>query len=245
MELTPEQFERIAGVPVPPSPAQKAADKNDAVLPVGARRVSDLRAAARIGLGKRAKIRTMRGEQAGIWQTVIVQDISVTGVGILGDESMEAGDQFILHLQDTQDQTVPLKCNVCRCEPGGFGGVSFMIGAQFGSADEEIPAPTGAVEEMMDSMTPAVPETHSTLVMTTQVVGTQAASTRQLLQFFTGVGEMFRAIFDRTMDLLQFWKHKDDFSAPTHARRKRRSTTIRFKSADLATVRLGNLVCWP
>jgi hypothetical protein len=241
MELTPELFERITGTSVPP---QQAPAAGDAVLPVGARRVSDLRSTVRLGMGKRAKICPIRGAQAGVWQTVMMQDISVGGVGILCDEPMEIGDQFVLHVQDTQDQTVPLKCKVCRCEPGGFGGVSFVIGAQFAVSDEAISTPVPAISEMGNDITPIAPHAHSALVMASQQAGEQAASTRRLLQFFTASGESLRGVVDRIADMLTFKKQQDDFSAPTQARRRRRPA-VQFKNADLASVRLGSLVCWP
>lgn len=241
MELTEEYFQRLVGTA---ALSADAADTEGPVLPAGCRRVVERRTHARLPLGKRARIRTLRGQQAGLWQTVMVQDISLNGIGLLCDEPMAAEDVFILHLPDTDDQIVQIRCTVKRCESGGFGGVSFVIGAGYEQVIEEGAGDSDAASLSDPTGTP-VPQALRPIVLAPSQAGAEAASTRQLILLLVNIGERLRGLRDRATDLLLFWRYEDDFSTPTQKRAKNRRAVNCPAPSGLVPVGQLCLICWP
>lgn len=126
MILTPQLFDRIVGIST-----SKESDRKGTVLPVGCRRAPERRQAARIAFGQRTLICRDSGPSAGVWQTVMLQDISQRGIGFLSQEAIQNGQTFMLKLTDKEGDTIRIRCSIMRCERGGFGGTSFMVGAEF------------------------------------------------------------------------------------------------------------------
>jgi hypothetical protein len=124
MLLSSQLFDRIVGMS--DSTARQAT-----VLPVGCRRAADKRQVARIAFGQRSQICLDRGKNAGVWETVMVQDISPKGIGFLCHEAVDHGNTFMLKLTDSQGETIRIRCRVQRCERGGFGNTAFLVGATF------------------------------------------------------------------------------------------------------------------
>ena len=127
MVLTTQLFDRIVGI------AASSEQQHDqkAVLPVGCRRAAEKRDATRFTLGQRAVICRDSGPKTGIWDTVMLKDISLKGIGFFCHEVMNPGDTFMLKLADRQGQSIRIRCAIRRCEAGGIGGVAFRIGATF------------------------------------------------------------------------------------------------------------------
>ncbi len=110
-------------------------------------RAGERRAFPRFPMGTRAKVWATWGTGGYYAQTAIVRDLSVTGVGILSNWPLAVGDAFVLHMVDRRGSQARVHCVVQRCEPGGFGGVAYVLGARFSSASEgfsmEVAAPAG------------------------------------------------------------------------------------------------------
>jgi hypothetical protein len=128
MLLSTQLFDRIVGMSRPTNPDQQ---RKATVLPVGCRRVSERRAGGRIAYGQRTQLCRDGGKKAGLWETVMLQDISINGIGSLCDEAMGVGETFILKLTDKEGEIIRIRCKVERCEPGGFGNTAFLMGATF------------------------------------------------------------------------------------------------------------------
>ena len=128
MLLSTQLFDRIVGMS---SPHAKDPQHKPTVLPAGCRRVPERRAAARLAYGHRTQICRDSGAKAGVWDTVMLQDISVKGIGYLCDDPMERGDTFVLKLTDKDGETIRIRCKVNRCEQGGFGNTAYMLGATY------------------------------------------------------------------------------------------------------------------
>ena len=118
MQLSPEHFAQLAGGPVP-SPTDP---------PPGAER----RQYPRLQLGKRAQIR-MPGAT---WNTVVIRDMSVVGIGMLSEAALVPGQTFTLRVIGADDRPTCVECVVHRCERGGMGGVAFFVGSTFDDATE-------------------------------------------------------------------------------------------------------------
>ena len=116
MILSNQQLHDILGI-IPDEPLVDDADSR--------------RAAPRIACGRRAWVirfdKTGRRDEA----RVMLHDISVKGVGFLGDAGLRVGERFVLHVNDSSEKPLYLKCTTRRCESGGIGGVSFVVGATF------------------------------------------------------------------------------------------------------------------
>lgn len=130
--LSQQMFDRIVG-------HSDEIGRHATVLPAGCRRAPDRRNVARVSYGQRTQIRRDRGKNAGAWETVLVKDISTKGIGFLCDDPMEPGDTFVLKLTDKQEQLIRIRCRIERCERGGFGSTSFMLGALFQQMIQEAP----------------------------------------------------------------------------------------------------------
>ena len=63
----------------------------------------------------------------------MLNDISVKGVGFLSDDPMRVGTEFVMQLNDAAGEVMHFNCTVRRCEAGGIGGVSYVVGATFES----------------------------------------------------------------------------------------------------------------
>jgi regulator of replication initiation timing len=85
----------------------------------------------RFAIGSRATICTLRKGVEGSSSIVLMRDISLAGVGFLHNEMMRAGDTFIIRFAGKSGAHVRIRCVVNRCEPGGTGGMQFVIGATF------------------------------------------------------------------------------------------------------------------
>jgi hypothetical protein len=134
MLLTNQLFDRIVGMS-----GQTATDPNHkaTVLPAGCRRVPERRQAARLAYGHRTQICLDGGKRAGVWDTVMLQDISIKGIGYLCHEPMEMGQTFVLKLMDKDGETIRIRCKVSRCERGGFGNTAYLLGATYEQVIEQ------------------------------------------------------------------------------------------------------------
>jgi hypothetical protein len=119
-------FDRIVGIST-----CKESDRKGTVLPAGCKRAPERRQAARIAFGQRTLICRDSGPTAGVWQTVMLQDISQRGIGFLSDDPIQNGQTFMLKLTDKEGDTLRIRCAIKRCERGGFGGTAFLVGAEF------------------------------------------------------------------------------------------------------------------
>ena len=140
MQLSSELFERIVGMA---APADAPPAAGDVVAPAGSRQ-QDRRTATRIPFGARAKIIFENPEQAGLTDTVMLQDISVQGVSFVSAEWIAIDEILVVHLKDQNNKEVPIRCKVQRCEPGGYGGVSYIVGTTFEEILDKSPAETPA-----------------------------------------------------------------------------------------------------
>ena len=121
MQLSPELFAKLTGEPVPEPGG-------------GGRGPAERRQYGRVQLGRRAQVRVADGA----WQTVLVRDVSVVGVGFQSDGRLSPGDRFVLRLAGPDGGTTSLPCVVHRCEAGGSGGVAFFIGSTFGDGEDAV-----------------------------------------------------------------------------------------------------------
>jgi hypothetical protein len=124
MLISIQLFDRITGI-------SDETSRRATVLPVGCRRMPERRQAARLAYGHRTQLCRDGGKKAGVWDTVMMQDISVKGIGYISDEPMTIGETFVLKLLDKEGQTIRIRCKVTRCEAGGFGQSAFLVGASF------------------------------------------------------------------------------------------------------------------
>jgi hypothetical protein len=124
MLLSSQLFDRIVGM-------SGSSGQQATVLPVGCRRAPERRQVSRMAFGQRSQICRDLGKNAGIWETVMVQDISPKGIGFLCHDSIDPGHTFMLKLTDADGQTIRIRCKVHRCERGGFGSTAFLLGASF------------------------------------------------------------------------------------------------------------------
>jgi PilZ domain len=124
MQLSSQMFDRIVG-------NAGEAGRSATVLPAGCRKAAERRQATRLAFGQRSQICRDRGTNAGVWQTVMVKDISVLGIGFLCDDALTIGDTFMLKLTDKESHAIRIRCKIERCERGGFGNTSYLLGAIF------------------------------------------------------------------------------------------------------------------
>jgi hypothetical protein len=124
MLLSSQLFDRIVGM-------SDSTGRQATVLPVGCRRAPERRQVARMAFGQRSQICRDQGKKAGVWETIMVQDISPKGIGFICHDSIDAGHTFMVKLTDSQGETIRIRCKVARCERGGFGNTAFQLGATF------------------------------------------------------------------------------------------------------------------
>ena len=128
MLISSQLFDRIVGT----SAHGEDVSRKAAVLPVGCRRAAERRAATRIAFGQRTPICRDGGKKAGVWDVVMMQDISVKGIGFLCHDPMNIGDTFVMKVADKgDDQPIRIRCSIQRCERGGYGGAGYLLGAVF------------------------------------------------------------------------------------------------------------------
>jgi PilZ domain len=128
MLLSTQLFDRIVGL----SGSQASdAHRKQTVLPVGCRRVPERRSATRMAYGHRTQICCDGGKKAGVWDTVMLQDISLSGIGCLCHQPMDIGGTFVLKLADKDGESIRIRCKVQRCERGGFGNTAYLVGSTF------------------------------------------------------------------------------------------------------------------
>ena len=137
MQLSPEVFQQLTGEPVPAA-GFSVGSVSTSVADAGGPGGADRRQYGRVQLGRRAGVRFAGGP----WQTVVIRDISVVGVGFLSDFPLPPGRPFTLRMTAADDRAVCVECVVRRCEKGGVGGVAFFIGSTFhdGRDDDDAPA---------------------------------------------------------------------------------------------------------
>jgi hypothetical protein len=118
-------FDRIVGMSDEPG-------RQATVLPAGCRRrASDRRQVPRMAFGQRSQICRDHGKNAGVWETVMVQDISTMGIGFICHDSIDLGRTFMLKLTDKEGETIRIRCKVQRCERGGFGNTAYLVGSTY------------------------------------------------------------------------------------------------------------------
>ena len=89
------------------------------------------RAATRVHFGRRAEVRTRDKTGHPSRARVLLRDISIKGIGFLSDVPLAIGRSFVLHLNDSAEQPLYIVCITRRCERGGMGNASFIVGATF------------------------------------------------------------------------------------------------------------------
>ena len=67
--------------------------------------------------------------------TVIVRELSTTGIGLMSPVKMRAAQQFVVTLQASGGVAVSLHGEVLRCEASGSGGNFYRIGATITRVD--------------------------------------------------------------------------------------------------------------
>jgi hypothetical protein len=122
MRLSASQFERIVKADV-----STATNARAAIVPAGCRVSAERRATARVSLGRRIQLRVGTGR----WQTVVVRDVSETGLSVLADTEFAAGDLFTVRFQTGPGRHLTIASKVCWSEPGGYERAGHLIGASF------------------------------------------------------------------------------------------------------------------
>ena len=128
-------FERVMGM----AAGGEGGGPKGTILPAGCRRAGERRQVVRQTFGRRGQIARDAGKQAGRWQTVMVQDVSTNGVGIVSDEAIPVGQTLVLKLKDAAEQPLRVRCIVRRCEAGGYGGAAYLVGAEYQQILQESP----------------------------------------------------------------------------------------------------------
>jgi hypothetical protein len=195
MMLSPQLFDRIVGIS-----SSRESDHKGTVLPAGCRRAPERRQAARIAFGQRTLICRDSGPAAGVWQTVMLQDISQRGIGFLSDEPIPGGQTFMLKLTDKEGDTLRIRCIIRRCERGGFGGTAFLAGAEF----QQVIAyqPIRVTDEKGEEEIPGGSPLNGAVQADEATVGTSAARG-------TSVMARLRSLVDPS----QWLRKSDDFSS--------------------------------
>lgn len=109
----------------------------------------DRRAAQRVFLGQRTRVlRDLHGVSDDVSEGIVGR-LSTTGIGIVCDRPMSAGEVFTVMLPRQRGEAVPVRCAAVSCHRCG-GGNTYLVGATFAAvlstdyadADDE-----GAAEE--------------------------------------------------------------------------------------------------
>ena len=157
MQLSSDLFDRIVGthgagtaperlVPSPGSDESgetPASTRPSIIMPAGAR-VVERRHVRRTRFGQRVKMCLEAELSIGLWDTVMLQDISVAGLSYLSERWQDLNTAVHVTVGDRTGTPVRLRCVVRRCERGGMGGVCYTVGVTFDALLSDIPG--GAVE---------------------------------------------------------------------------------------------------
>ena len=100
--------------------------------------LSDRRRAARVPHRASFDIRPLLNDGMGSAVTVILQDLSSTGMGVLHSHPLDLGKQFQIPLQRGFSESLSLVCTVVRCEQLDEG--LYSIGLEFNSSPAAIDA---------------------------------------------------------------------------------------------------------
>ena len=100
--------------------------------------MTDRRRAVRVPHRASFDIRPLLNDGVGPVVTVILQDLSVSGMGVLHSASMRLGQQYQIPLQRVQGDALSLVCTVVRCEQLDEG--LFSIGFEFNSSAAAVDA---------------------------------------------------------------------------------------------------------
>ena len=83
----------------------------------------------RVALGQRGQVRPAGG---GAWQTVLIRDLSIDGVGLQAEGPIAKGRPLVLRLTGPSGAVAEVPCVVRWCEPGGFlNAAAYHVGAAF------------------------------------------------------------------------------------------------------------------
>src|SRR5215212_4912412 len=94
--------------------------------------LTDRRRAVRVAHRASFDIRPLLNDGVGTAITVILQDLSVTGLGVLHSAPLPIGQQFQIPLQRGCSEAMSLVCTVMRCEQLDEG--LYTVGFQFNSS---------------------------------------------------------------------------------------------------------------
>jgi hypothetical protein len=100
--------------------------------------MADRRTAVRVPHRASFDIRPLLNDGIGATVTVILQDLSVSGVGVLHSAPLRMGQQFQIPLQRGFGEALSLVCTVVRCEQLDEG--LYSIGFQFNSSAAAVDA---------------------------------------------------------------------------------------------------------
>src|SRR3954463_6137503 len=90
----------------------------------------DRRAAPRAFLGQRTTVLRDRMGVSDHASPGIIGRVSVTGIGVVCDRAMEAGEVFTVLLPRQRGEAVPVRCAAVSCHRCGAGN-TFLVGAVF------------------------------------------------------------------------------------------------------------------
>ena len=90
----------------------------------------DRRAAPRVFLGQRTTVLRDRMGVSDDASEGIIGRLSVTGIGVVCDRAMAAGEVFTIMLPRQQGEAVPVRCAVVSCHRCG-GGNTYLVGGVF------------------------------------------------------------------------------------------------------------------
>ena len=100
--------------------------------------MTDRRKAVRVPHRASFDIRPLLNDGVGSTITVILQDLSVTGMGVLHTAALKVGQQFQVPLQRGITEAMSLVCTVARCEQLDEG--LYSVGFEFNSSPAAIDA---------------------------------------------------------------------------------------------------------
>jgi hypothetical protein len=124
MKLSTTQFERI----IKEAHGGGHGNVRPALVPAGCRVAQERRTSPRVSMGRRVQ---MRVGSDGRWQTAVVRDVCETGLSVLTDFKLAAGDLFVVRFQTGPGQHLCVESRVCWSEAGGYGHVGYLAGAVF------------------------------------------------------------------------------------------------------------------
>jgi len=90
----------------------------------------DRRSAQRVFLGQRTTVLRDRLGVSDDASDGIIGRVSVTGIGVVCERAMEAGEVFTILLPRQRGEAVPVRCAAVSCHRCGAGN-TFLVGAVF------------------------------------------------------------------------------------------------------------------